>query len=280
MRKPLTILGRVARATSAVIKALACALVLGSLTTSVWAETPGSGPTTSSADKTFSALHQALSATATDLLAGAQRPLGPQRVSPGSTLSSDATFGLDVLQEQARSVRGLRLQQAVDRVQALQPAFEPILREEGIPLQMAAVVLVESGGRVTALSPKGARGLWQLMPDTARRYGLVVAASVDERLDLYKATHAAARYLRDLYSEFGDWSLVLAAYNAGEDAVERAIERSSTREFRSIAAKLPLETQNYVPAVLKSVVVLGRTNGRLTTSARNAAVFATASLED
>lgn len=132
---------------------------------------------------------------------------------------------------------------------------------------MAAVVLVESGGQSTALSPKGARGLWQFMPDTARLYGLVVTASLDERLDPYKSTRAAGRYLRDLYTQFGDWALALAAYNAGEDTVQRAVERTSTREFSSIAGRLPVETQHYVPAVLRAIDMLkGANRGYVATS--------------
>jgi membrane-bound lytic murein transglycosylase D len=83
-------------------------------------------------------------------------------------------------------------------VQGLRPVIDPILRAEGIPAEMAAIALVESGGQSAALSPKGARGVWQLMPDTARRYGLVVTVAKDDRLDLVSATRAAARYLHDL----------------------------------------------------------------------------------
>ena len=93
------------------------------------------------------------------------------------------------------------------------------------------------------------------MPDTARRYGLVVTTTVDERLDPYKSTHAAARYLRDLHTQFGNWPLALAAYNAGEDTVQRALDRASAREFNSIAraGMLPPETRRYVPAVLNAI---------------------------
>lgn len=144
-----------------------------------------------------------------------------------------------------------RLRAAVERVNNLRPTIEPILREEGIPAELSAVVLVESGGLTTALSPKGARGVWQFMPDTAQRYGLVVNGSRDDRTDVEKSTRAAGRYLKDLYGQFGDWSLALAAYNAGEPTVRAAMDRSGLRDFGSIseARLLPLETHSYVPAV-------------------------------
>jgi hypothetical protein len=149
---------------------------------------------------------------------------------------------------------------AVDRAQSpaavrlalLLPAVEPILRNRGVPAELAAVILVESGGRVDALSPKGARGLWQLMPDTARRYGLHVDEIRDDRLDLFKGTDAAARYLHDLYVQFGDWKLALAAYNTGEANVGSAILRGNSQDFYRLSHQnmLPPETRNYVPRVL------------------------------
>jgi hypothetical protein len=102
---------------------------------------------------------------------------------------------------------------------------------------LQAVAQVESGGNPQALSPKGARGLMQFMPETARRYGLRVDRQVDERLDPVKSQIAAARYLSDLYARFGDWRLALAAYNAGEGRVERALKL------------LPVETQHFVTKV-------------------------------
>jgi soluble lytic murein transglycosylase-like protein len=142
---------------------------------------------------------------------------------------------------------------------SLRPAVEPILRSYGVPIDLAAIVLVESGGNAAALSPKGARGLWQLMPDTARRYGLRVDQIQDDRLDLFRATDAAARYLHDLYAQFGDWKLALAAYNTGEANVGNAIERAHTRDFDRLSnlRLLPLETRNYVPHVLATVQALG-----------------------
>jgi membrane-bound lytic murein transglycosylase D len=145
------------------------------------------------------------------------------------------------------------------RLNLLLPVVEPILRRHGIPADLAAVILVESGGRAGAISPKGARGLWQLMPDTARRYGLRVDEIRDDRLDLFSATDAAARYLHDLYAEFGDWKLALAAYNTGEANLGSAIHKAHTQDFDQLTSlrMLPLETRNYVPLVLATARVIG-----------------------
>jgi membrane-bound lytic murein transglycosylase D len=229
-------------------------VLLLSMSTGAWAQQSGFRASAASVDETFSALHQALSATANDLLAKAQRP--PEMVRPqfNTALGADPGF-VSARRAEGKTGQNIPLQKDVERVQGLRPVLEPILRDEGVPLQLAAVVLIESGGLTTALSTKGARGLWQIMPDTARRYGLVVTTTVDERLDPYKSTHAAARYLRDLHTQFGSWPLALAAYNAGEDTVQRALDRASAREFNSIAraGMLPLETRRYVPAVLNAI---------------------------
>ncbi len=145
------------------------------------------------------------------------------------------------------------------RFKRLRPVLEAILGEEGVPKELAAVVLVESAARPDALSQRQARGLWQLMPGTARQYGLRVEADHDERIDIEASAHAAARYLRDLYARFGDWPLALAAYNAGQDAVERAMDGSGASTFWQLSAwrKLPEETRNYVPTVLSVMQWLG-----------------------
>jgi soluble lytic murein transglycosylase-like protein len=147
---------------------------------------------------------------------------------------------------------------AAMRLDILLPAVETILRRHGIPTDLAAVIVVESGGRVDAVSSKGARGLWQLMPDTARRYGLRVDRMRDDRLDLFSSTDAAARYLHDLYAEFGDWKLALAAYNAGEANVSSAILRAHTVDFDELTSlrMLPLETRRYVPSVLAAAELI------------------------
>ncbi len=150
----------------------------------------------------------------------------------------------------------VRFHRAIGRVEQLRPIIEPILCAEGVPPNVDGLVLVESGGLTTALSRKGARGIWQLMPDTARRYGLAVSRRRDERSDVAKSTLAAARYLRDLYRRFGDWKLVFAAYNAGEYAVEHAVDRVGQRDFFAIRYALPQETRAYVPAVLHAISML------------------------
>lgn len=158
-----------------------------------------------------------------------------------------------------------RLRTGIERVQRLRPVVEPILQQGGVPPQLSAMVLVESGGQPTIMSPKGARGVWQFMPDTARRYGLAVDAGHDDRTDVVKSTRAASRYLRDLYAMFGDWSLALAAYNAGEQAVTDAIHKAKSRDFGSISSRgfLPLETRNYVPAVMAAMNPLHYVAGQL-----------------
>lgn len=127
-----------------------------------------------------------------------------------------------------------------------------IFQSQGLPVGLIAVAAVESGFNPFAVSPKGAAGLWQFMPATARQYGLVVNASRDDRFDGLRSTLAAARYLRQLYDQFGDWPLALAAYNAGADRVGQGLARFHTHNFWTLSRNfaLPDETLDYVPRVL------------------------------
>ena len=129
------------------------------------------------------------------------------------------------------------------------PYFEmmdQVLSQYGLPSQLKYLAVIESGLKSNAVSWAGAVGPWQFMPATARRYGLTVTRSLDQRTDYIKSTHAAAVYLRDLYEEFQDWLLVIAAYNGGEGRVRQAIQRSGHADFWRLQYQLPTESMNHV----------------------------------
>ncbi len=204
-------------------------------------------------DRQFANIGESLTSAAdAAIIAGAETVIA--NTQPRPIEAANAILPLNSGQHPASWNKG-GLVTAMARLDLLRPAVEPVLRDEGVPVELAAVILIESGGRTMALSPKGARGLWQMMPDTARRYGLRVDAVEDQRLDTLKSTRAAAQYLRGLHVQFGDWKLALAAYNAGEASVSSAIERARTQDFERLSKlrMLPLETRNYVPIVLTAM---------------------------
>jgi len=132
-----------------------------------------------------------------------------------------------------------------------------VLREEGMPQDLIYLAQAESAFLPQAVSRAGARGMWQFMSFAGRKYGLQKTWWVDERQDPEKATHAAARDLRDLYSQFGDWYLAMAAYNSGAGAVQHAIERTGYADFWELYRRnvLPRETKNYVPIILALTLI-------------------------
>src|SRR5438094_10329810 len=134
-----------------------------------------------------------------------------------------------------------------------------IFRSQGLPTDLAFTAMIESGFNPRAVSRVGAKGLWQFMAPTARRYGLRVDRWVDERLDPEKSTVAAAAYLRDLYRQFGSWELAQAAYNAGEVAVIRAIRVTGSSDFWDLTrtTHLQRETREFVPAI-QAATLIGR----------------------
>ncbi|MFP4479463.1 MAG: LysM peptidoglycan-binding domain-containing protein [Desulfohalobiaceae bacterium] len=142
------------------------------------------------------------------------------------------------------------------RAEKYLPYIRKVFTDKGLPQDLVLLPFAESGFNPRAYSKSGAAGLWQFMPGTARTFDLDVDWWIDERRDPYKSTHAAADYLNMLYTQFGDWYLVLAAYNAGQGRVSRAISRSGQECFFDLQERkhLPQETRNYVPkfmAILK-----------------------------
>ncbi len=137
------------------------------------------------------------------------------------------------------------------------PMIHRVFAEEGLPQDLAMVAFIESSFLPLARSKASAHGIWQFMPRTGRQYGLRSNGVVDERRDPEKSTRAAARYLAYLYEIFGDWYLALAAYNAGEGKVLRAMNRTGAKDFWALASTNAIrnQTKNYVPAFLASVLI-------------------------
>lgn len=137
------------------------------------------------------------------------------------------------------------------------PLFEEYLDKYDIPLEMKYLAVVESALNPVAGSRAGAKGLWQFMYYTGKLYGLKVTSLVDERFDPYLATDAACRHMKDLYAMFGDWNLVMAAYNSGAGNVNKAIRRAGgVKNYWAIWPFLPRETRGYVPAFIAVVYVM------------------------
>jgi membrane-bound lytic murein transglycosylase D len=137
------------------------------------------------------------------------------------------------------------------------PLVKEILSEQGLPEDLVYLAMIESGFNLHAYSPMKAAGPWQFIPETGRRYGLVVNHWVDERRDIRKSTIAAARYLQELFDQFGCWYLAAAGYNAGENRIERLIKRYDTKDFWRLRAynTLPRETREYVPQLIAAAVI-------------------------
>ena len=136
------------------------------------------------------------------------------------------------------------------------PIFEQALETYDMPLELKYLPVIESGLNPKAVSRVGATGLWQFMLATGKRYGLKVNSLVDERRDPVKASYAAARYLKDLYKIFGDWNLVIAAYNCGPDKINKAIHRANSKDYWQIYPYLPEETRGYVPAFIAANYIM------------------------
>jgi len=138
------------------------------------------------------------------------------------------------------------LQKAKNRSVSYFKMMDDIFSKYGLPLELKYLAVIESDLKISAVSRVGAKGLWQFMPQTARDLGLKITHKYDERTFAYKSTVAAAKYLKDLHSQFNDWLLVIAAYNSGPLPVLNAIKKSGSKNFWALQNYLPEESRGHV----------------------------------
>jgi len=189
-------------------------------------------------------------------LLDAEPPAGTKEVSTSIPLTSNRLVNqtIETLQEESNR----HVDRWLRRVQVYGPMIDHILAEVGVPQEFKYLAMIESGLNPRARSWAGAVGMWQFMASTGRRYGLQVNAWVDERRDPEKATRAAARHLQDLYDEFGDWHLAMAAYNCGAGCVRRALRRTGGDDptYWDAYEYLPRETRGYVPMFIAAARIM------------------------
>lgn len=149
------------------------------------------------------------------------------------------------------------IETGLERAGKYRAMISRVLAEEGLPQELIHLAQAESGFLPRAVSRASAEGLWQFVKFRGNEYGLKQTPYSDERLDPEKATRAAARHLHDLYNEFGDWYLAIAAYNCGPGAIEKAVERTGYADFWELRARhaIPTETTNYVPIILAMTIM-------------------------
>jgi membrane-bound lytic murein transglycosylase D len=146
--------------------------------------------------------------------------------------------------------------------------FDKTLIEYSLPTELKYLSVIESDLQPNEVSCKGAVGPWQLMPDEAKRFGLKMNDKIDERTDFNKSTVVAAKLLKELYDEFGDWLLVIAAYNAGSGRVKQAIQKAHSTSFWDIQSYLPEETRNHVKKYIATHYYFEGAGGWTTLTAR------------
>lgn len=156
------------------------------------------------------------------------------------------------------------LKEDIQRCVAQRATVESVLKKHGLPRDLINVALIESGFKPHVSSSMGPAGIWQLMKETATKYGLQIGAKADERKDLGKSTEAVAQYFMDLYEEYGDWYLALGAYNAGTGKMNRAIAAAGSRDYFEICRRgfLKQETADFVPKVL-ALIKISKSGGEL-----------------
>ena len=149
--------------------------------------------------------------------------------------------------------------------------YDQILVNYGIPKEMKYLSVIESHLGAAVTSWAGAGGPWQIMPGVARQYGLQVGPNIDQRTDYFKSTHVAARIMKQLYGEFSDWLLVVAAYNCGNGCVRSAIRRAKTKDFWQLQNFLPEETRNHVKKFIATHLIFEGAGGFTTMTAAEVA---------
>jgi len=149
------------------------------------------------------------------------------------------------------------IQQSFSRSAQYRKLIDKVLDENRLPKALAYLPVIESAYSETMTSRAGARGMWQIMPETAREYGLRVDKWIDERADPDLSTRAAAAYLSDLYHDFHDWPLALAAYNAGARRIHRALDETHAKSFWDLLelSAIPKETRGYVPTFFATLII-------------------------
>lgn len=171
----------------------------------------------------------------------------------GMVLNPQVKSFIDLFAQRRRAL----MARCLSNSQIYFPIFEEILDRKGLPIELKYLPVIESAFNPIAVSRAGATGLWQMMYGTGTMMGLEVNSYIDDRRDPAKSTEAAARYLKMLYNMYGDWHLVLAAYNSGPGNVNKAIARAGgTKNFWAIMNYLPAETRSYVPVYIAAVYVM------------------------
>ncbi len=165
------------------------------------------------------------------------------------------------------------LENLKDRSRPYFDMMDAILTKHGLPNELKYLAVIESQLKTAARSWAGAVGPWQLMPATGRNLGLRIGKNVDERRDIYKSTHAASRYLTNLYSLYGDWLLVIAAYNGGPGKVNSAIRKSGSRDFWTLQKYLPAESRKHVKKFIATHYIMEGVGGITTLTKKETANF-------
>jgi membrane-bound lytic murein transglycosylase D len=187
-----------------------------------------------------------------DRLAATTRPADIEKLLPRE-VKEQVGYHLDYFTRRGRK----HYERWLSRSTRYLPMMKRTFAEQELPIDLVYLAMIESGCNPFAVSHANAVGMWQFIASTGRRYGLEISSYVDERRDPQKATLAAARYLKDLYQQFGSWDLALASYNAGEAKIERGVRRHSTDNFWEIrkTAFLRPETRDYVPRYLAALMI-------------------------